>query len=479
MTTITRLRDQGRLQINGAPAVLRGGTYDLFQSPGFSPKAITRTSSGPPRVPLITTYLPGKKPCQTTENKGIPATLDPWPEPSGSFNDLFNAMRADHCNFVRVFLYDKLLFRPDHTPISILPYNGQVVGGKYKYDVRGAALNGRWNNAYFDRLRAFVAAADVAGVVVQLSLFNYDDLVVDTWNQSFWNASNSLDAAWGATHLIPNDRNVNARQEMFVTSIDTVTMQPFEIRAVQQEFIGHVMQTISGHQNVVLEIMNEPHMVFEESDLSLVAEFDSYMTKLIVLYRNHLNVPVLISVNASFGPPAQADGLPSHTSDLVVWKNERRPYFSEVDIVSYHALTGLGYDMTHDGCTDPQGTVLKVKHAARVDSKSIDDRANIHAEALADKALLYSTDAVFVDQFHHVYANTPKMEVRDGQIIVTPKDQSLDQQLLCTHVYHWATKCLFGNAESAAAKGRYHFHNHSTYEQGLYHAGRAATGLGL
>lgn len=476
MTTITRLRDQGRLQINGTPAVLRGGTYDLFFNPGSSPKVIRLVSGG---QPLITTYKTGKKPCQTSENKGLAAKLDPWAEQTGPFNDLFNTMKTDHCNFVRVFLYDKLIFKPDHTPFSILPFNGQVQGSKYMYDVRGAALNGRWNNAYFDRLRAFVAAADAAGVVVQLSLFNYDDLVADTWNQSFWNASNSLDQAWGATHLIPNERDANARQEMFVTSIDTVTMKPFEIRAVQQEFIGHVMQTISGHQNVVLEIMNEPHMVFEESDLSLVAEFDSYMTKLIVLYRSHLNVQALISVNASFAPPAQADGLPSHTSDLVAWKTERRPYFNEVDIVSYHGLTAMGYDMSHDGCPDANGVIHKVLHAARVDSKSIDDRANIHDESLSDKALLYSTDAAFVPQFHHDYANTPGMEVRDGQIIVTPQDESLDQQLLCTYVYHWATKCLSGNAESAAARGRYHFHNHSSYEQGLYHAGRAATELGL
>jgi hypothetical protein len=479
MTTITRLRDQGRLLLNGTPVVLRGGTYDLFSNPGQSTKAIMRLASGGQRVPLITTYETGKKPCQTSDNKSIAAALASWAEPSGSFDDLFNTMRADHCNFVRVFLYDKLLFRPDHTPVSVLPFNGQVVGQKYMYDIRGAALNGRWNNAYFDRLRAFVAAADAAGVVVQLSLFNYDDLVADTWGQSFWNAGNSLDPAWGATHLIPNDRDVDARQEMFVTSVDPVTMKPVEIRAVQQEFIGRVMQAVSGHQNVVLELMNEPHMVFEPSDLSLVAEFDSYMTKLIVLYRSHLNVPVLISVNAVFAPPAQADGLPDSTSDLVTWKNERRPYFSEVDIVSYHALTALGYDMSHDGCKDDQGIIHKVLHAARVDSKSIDDRANIHAASHPDKALLYSTDAVFVKQFHHEYANTPGMEVRDGQIIVCPKDESLDQQLLCTHVYHWATKCLYGNAESASARGRYHFHDHSSFEQGLYHAGRAATALGL
>jgi hypothetical protein len=478
MTTITRLRDQGRLQINGTPAVLRGGTYDLLFNPGSSEKTMRLVADG---QPLFVGYKEGDKPCQTLKNKGLNARLDPWAEPAGSFDDLFNTMRADHCNFVRVFLYDKLLFRPDHTPISILPFNGQAVGGKYMYDVRGAALNGKWNDIYFNRLRAFVAAADAAGVVVQLSLFNYDDLVADTWNQSFWNASNSLDAAWGATHLIPNNRDFGARNEMFVTSIDTVTLKPFEIRAVQQEFIGHVMQTISGHQNVVLEIMNEPHMVSKESDLSLVAEFDSYMTKLIVLYRSHLNVPVLISVNASFAPPPKEhpDALPTHTSDLVVWKNEKRPYFSEVDIVSYHGVTALGYDMSHYGCPDADGHLKKVLHAARLDSNSIDDRANIHAESLSDKALLYSTDAVFVDQFHHTYANTPGMDVRDGQVIVSPKNDSLDQQLLCTYVYDWATKCLSGNAESTAARGRYHFHNHSTYEQGLYHAGRAATALGL
>src|SRR5436190_505464 len=429
--------------------------------------------------PLITSYAKGAKPCQKPANKALNARLDPWSELSGAFDDLLNTMRADHCNFVRVFLYDKLLFKPDHTPMSILPFNGQVIGSKYMYDVRGAALNGRWNNVYFDRLRSFVAAADAAGVIVQLSLFNYDDLVPDTWNQSFWNASNSLDAAWAATHLIPGDRDAKGRQEMFVTSIDTATLKPFEIRAVQQEFIGRVMQAISGHQNVVLEIMNEPHMVFEESDLSLVAEFDSYMTKLIVLYRNHLNVPALISVNATFAPPARPDGLPTHTSDLVTWKTEKRPYFNEVDIVSYHGVSALGYDMAHDGCPDADGNIQKVLHAARLDSKSIDDRANIHAESLSDKALLYSSDAVFVGQFHHAYANTPGMEVRDGQIIVIPKDDSLDQQLLCTYVYDWATKCLSGNAESSAAKGRYHFHNHSSYEQGLYHAGRAATDLRL
>lgn len=466
MTTITRNRTSGIISVNGTPTALRGCAYDLLYDPKKSTEILAYAGTENPIRPL---YTDGNDPCQTDFPQ---AQYVPWDEGVNEFGDFLQAMTTLRCNFVRVFLSGGGLIR-NNALVSLTPFNTALVGGKIKFDVRGAALGGSWNAAYFDRLSAFIAAADAAGVVVQLSLFNYYDINDDVpgaasqqWSVSPWNSANCLNGGtWAEQHLIPSSltspqpihkdtTKEPERQRFFVNP-------PNELRAVQQEFIGRVMQTIGARKNVVLELMNEPHGT---QDLATVAEFDSYMTKLVILYRRNLGVQALISINAT--------PLGGKT-ELEVWKANGLPNFAEPDIVSYHGLTMLPNNNQFRACGGETNVSVE-----RVDSDAITLRASEHARVTPDKALLYSTDAVKSLPFLHRYNNKAlDMQLRDGQIICGPRDESLREQLMHTYVYHWAKKCLTQNA--GAAKGRYHFHNHSTFRFGAKAVGDAATQLGL
>lgn len=466
MTTITR-DIRGILSIDGTPTVLRGGGYDLFFNPGASIKALAAKNT---EDPIHVEYALGKNPCQTNFN--IAVEYAPWHEGTNSFVEFFSAMQAQHCNLVRVFLSGGAI-KHGNTMVSMSPFKSQLVGNKIMFDVRGAALSGNWNTAYFDRLTAFVAAADTAGVVVQLSLFNYFDLGDDNpndpnatlqqWSISPWNSGNCLNGgAWAEQHLVPvsltSPQPIDPRTTKEPDRQRYFTNPENELRAVQQEFIGRVMRAISGHQNVVLELMNEPHGANTLDRLANVAEFDAAMTKLIILFRRNLNVQALISVNAT--PLFDPTGV---KLDMEIWHDRNDlPNFLEVDIVSYHGLTAMPNNNAFKAC----GSINNVS-VERVDGGAINDRATQHAKFLHEKALLYSTDAVKSLPFIHFYGTAPKFEMRlrDGQIICAPESGSLEVQLLRTYVYHWAMKCFAGDV--GTAKGRFHFHNQSSFKAGL------------
>ncbi|HEX5870456.1 MAG TPA: hypothetical protein VFY65_08575 [Longimicrobium sp.] len=449
MTSITRNRTLGKLLLNGAPTTLRGGNYNLFLTPGAAEEAIVRQGT---QDPIIATYR-GVDPVQDPANAAIPAAMATWAESGNTFPEIFTALQANRCNLVRLFLTGGSI-----AGRTLLPFNSTVVDGRVKYDVRGAVLGGRWNEAFFTRLRAFVAAADAAGVVVQLSLFNYFDLTNDDagplkrWSQTPWRAANSLDAAWGGTHLVP-ELAEGDRHRFFITPA-----AGNGLRAVQQELIGRIIKALAGLDNVILEVMNEPHGT---QDINRVAEFDAHMTGLIARYRGALGSRALISINASYralqGP-----------SDVDVWKTSGLPNYGEVDLVSYHGLTGFPTVPV----TAADGSTV---HAPRVDAASIAERARLHFAAHPGKPILYSTDAVRIEKFEHRYnGGQLRMQVRDGQIIRLPglnQDPEPRSELLHTRVLHWASRCF---ALARERPGQVHFHNHSTFRQALVQIGQAA-----
>ncbi|HEU4557187.1 MAG TPA: hypothetical protein VFS20_05030 [Longimicrobium sp.] len=459
MTSITRNRSAGTLLLNGATATLRGGNYSLFLLPGAADKAVEKKDTDQ----AITFVYNGIDPCQSGTNRAIPAEFAPWAEQGNTFGEFFSAMTANRCNFVRLFLTGG-----SFGTRTLFPFHATTVDGQIKFDVRGAVLEGRWNEAFFTRLRAFVAAADAAGVVVQLSLFNYFDLQNDSgalksWTETPWRAMNSLHPAWASTHLMPEIAAREDRQRFFITPGNG-------LRAVQQELIGKTVKSLAGLGNVILEVMNEPH---DTLDINKLVEFDSYMTGLIVQYRRTHGSQALISINASY-----QKGQQGATSDVDVWRTSGRPHFGEVDLVSYHGLTGYpnkgGYKACPYPC--PTGTCLQDASAPRVDQQAIVDRANQHFGAHPDKPMMYSTDAVRVEPFEHFWNNHAVfMKVRDGQILVQPEAQPQDpmrSELLRTRVLHWASKCL---QQARQRPGRVHFHNHSTFRESLVQIGQASS----
>lgn len=104
-----------------------------------------------------------------------------------------------------------------------------------KYDLE------RWNPAYFDRLRDFVAKADERGVIVELNLFCpfYD---AAQWKLSPFNVANNVN-------------NLGAISSTNVYTLD----KSGGLLGVQEKMVRKMVEELKGFGNLYYEICNEPY----------------------------------------------------------------------------------------------------------------------------------------------------------------------------------------------------------------------------
>jgi hypothetical protein len=98
----------------------------------------------------------------------------------------------------------------------------------------------RWNDAYFERLKNFVAAASQRGVVVEYVFFCpfYEE---NLWDINPMNARN----------------NINGLRSIRRT--DAYTLKNQEIQQKQEAFVRKAVQELNRFDNVYFEICNEPY----------------------------------------------------------------------------------------------------------------------------------------------------------------------------------------------------------------------------
>jgi hypothetical protein len=98
----------------------------------------------------------------------------------------------------------------------------------------------RWNDAYFERLKAFVKEAGARGIVVELTLFCpfYRD---EMWNLSPLNAKNNV-----------NNIGDMKREEVY-------TLKDSAMQTVQDALVRKIVQELRDFDNVLFEIANEPY----------------------------------------------------------------------------------------------------------------------------------------------------------------------------------------------------------------------------
>ncbi len=98
----------------------------------------------------------------------------------------------------------------------------------------------RWNPVYFDRLRAFVAAASDRGIVVEFTLFCpfYEE---ELWAINPMNARNNVNGIGDC----PRDEAFTGRHG--------------KLQAIQEAFVRKVVAELNGFDNVYFEICNEPY----------------------------------------------------------------------------------------------------------------------------------------------------------------------------------------------------------------------------
>ncbi len=107
---------------------------------------------------------------------------------------------------------------------------GAVCGGN-KFDLE------HWDEAYFSRLRSFIAEASKRGIIVEVSLFSS---IYDYWDIQPWNPRN----------------NINIQQE--ITKKDVQTLNNGPVLKYQENVVRKIVRELNEFDNVTFEIQNEP-----------------------------------------------------------------------------------------------------------------------------------------------------------------------------------------------------------------------------
>ncbi|HKQ51491.1 MAG TPA: NBR1-Ig-like domain-containing protein [Pyrinomonadaceae bacterium] len=458
---LTRNATNGRILADGAPVVLRGGHYDLFEKNGTAWRSLTPTPGAVP--PFVVAYTEGVEPCTPA---GAPVAYGlPWGSAADNWNLLFTWLRRTNTNLMRLWLSNGTRLEKNAAgvlvPSDLVPFNVNAAG---KYQVREAVENGFWYQPFFDRLSAFAALAEQKGVYLQISLFNYWDLTKDnpanpayqTWSKSFWNPAMCSDATYGQNNLV-NITGYHCTDDAQESDADSLR-QCFFIHPpatsglpnVQAKFVKRVMQALAGRKNIILEVMNEPH----RGTLEERVRFNSRIVGNILA--NTGSWRPLISVNASgFQPGGTGD------TDMDWWKafsgvpGNNAPGYNEVDIISYHGLSA--YLVRENVCGSVDSNVPAV------------DRAGIHRRLVAHsgkhqtKSIMFSTDAVRVNGLIHKYTVDGSlffMHLRDGQVVTTYLEHYPEPSVR-SDLADWALWCF---QEGAATPGYVHLQNHSTFD---------------
>ncbi len=455
----------GRILADGAPVVLRGGHYDLFEKNGSAWRSLTPTPGAVP--PLVVAYPEGVEPC--SPGNAPTAYPLPWGSAADNWNLLFTWLRRTNTNLMRIWLSNGTRLE-NGRPSDLTPFSLNSAG---KYQVREAVDNGFWNTAFFDRLSAFAGLAETRGVYLQISLFNYWDLTADnpnnpayqTWSKSFWNPAMCSDATYGQQNLVniagyhcgddPEESDADSLRQCFFIRPPATSGLP----NVQSKFVQRVVQALSGRKNIILEVMNEPH----RGTLEERARFNSRIVGNILGHAGSWRP--LISVNASgFQPGGAGD------TDMDWWKafsgvpGNNAPGYNDVDIISYHGLSAYLIRETVCGASDP--------NVPAVDRANIRKRRQAHSGKHPSKAVMFSTDAVRVNGLIHRFTVNGAlyfMHLRDGQV-VTNYLEHYPRPSVRSDLADWAYWCF---QEGAATPGYVHFQNHSGFDLAYYAVGDA------
>jgi hypothetical protein len=108
-------------------------------------------------------------------------------------------------------------------------------GGGNKFDLT------KWDDAYFKRLKAFLAEAGIRGVVVELNLFCpfYEESM---WTLSPMNAANNVNGVGKIPRAAVYDRTRNG-----------------DLQAVQESVVRKLVAELNTFDNLYFEVCNEPY----------------------------------------------------------------------------------------------------------------------------------------------------------------------------------------------------------------------------
>ncbi len=133
----------------------------------------------------------------------------------------------------------------------------------------------RWNDAYFTRLKNFIAAAGERGVVVEYVLF------CPFYEENLW-AVNPMNAR----------NNVNGLRA--ISRTEAFTLKDRDLQQKQEAFVRKVVEELNGFDNLYFEICNEPYfggvtLPWQARIAAVIVETESRLPKKHLIAQNIAN----------------------------------------------------------------------------------------------------------------------------------------------------------------------------------------------
>ena len=186
-----------------------------------------------------------------------------------------DTLRADHLNLTRTFSgsYREVAGNFAIASNTLAPAAGKFIAPWLQRD--GKFDLTKWDDAYFARLKAFVAYAGRSGVVVEFVLFCplYEDSM---WSVSPMNARNNMNAIGD------------------VARTDVLALKDARLTEVQDNMVRKIVSELRDFDNVYYEICNEPYfqgvtLAWQEHISKVIAETESGFAKKHLIAQNWAN----------------------------------------------------------------------------------------------------------------------------------------------------------------------------------------------
>ena len=207
-------------------------------------------------------YLTGSHTWNNLQNNEVYPKVD--------FDEYLDFLQAYNHNFIRMWAWEQAAWDPwaaGMVSVAPSPYQrtgpGSALDGKPKFDLN------KFNQSYFDCLRARVATAQERGIYVSVMLFQGWSVerkrqVGNPWQGHPFNRVNNINGIDGD---LDNDGQG--------TEIHTLNV-PKEITNLQESYVRKAIDTLNDLDNVLWEIGNELHPGSVEWDYHMITFIHEY-----------------------------------------------------------------------------------------------------------------------------------------------------------------------------------------------------------
>ena len=201
---------------------------------------------------------------------------------------------------------------------AVMPW-ARVSGGGPAADGLDRFDLDRWNPAYFDRFRDFLAKCAHAGIICEVTLF------CNPYTQDKYD-------------LFPCSplSNVNGVGSDLETPRAFMTLDAPGIVAFQERLVRKIVEELNPFDNLYYEICNEPNLFgdFQEANEQKILAWHAHLARVIRQTEATLPKRHLIAANAHSSVKV------SETEGQTVTRHEDLGYFEDpdIDIVNYHSI---------------------------------------------------------------------------------------------------------------------------------------------